>query len=69
MKLKNLIKNISLVFIFLAMILSCQNYTEIEYQDMYHYWVEHYLQNANDDEYTRVVKKSILVQSKKTLIF
>ena len=54
MKLKNLIKNISLVFIFLAMILSCQNYTEIESKDMYHYWVEHYLQNANDDEYTLV---------------
>ena len=62
MKLKNLIKNISLVFIFLAMILSCQNYTEIESKDMYHYWVEHYLQNANDDEYTRVdiEKESVL---------
>ena len=62
MKLKNLIKNISLVFIFLAMILSCQNYTKIENSDMYHYWVEHYLQNANDDEYTRVdiEKESVL---------
>ena len=56
MKLKNLIKNISLVFIFLAMILSCQYKTDFTYDESknYYYWVEHYQQNIDDDEYTRV---------------
>ena len=63
MKLKNLTKNISLIFIFLAMILSCQ-YGPIteEEEKYYYYWVEHYLQNIDDDdEYTRadIEKESV----------
>ena len=64
MRLKNLTKNISIIFIFLTMLLACQP----EYEEAYElgdigdigssssvsYKVEHYQQNANDDEYTLV---------------
>ncbi len=64
MRLKNLIKTISIIFIFLTMLLACQPEYEKDYElgDIGHidssssvsYKVEHYQQNANDDEYTLV---------------